>query len=59
MSPKKEREGSATRATTSKKSQGFTAEERAAMKERAAEMKAGNTAAYFESSDWPGPKTLK
>jgi uncharacterized protein YdhG (YjbR/CyaY superfamily) len=50
MSPKKEREGSATRATTSKKSQGFTAEERAAMKERAAEMKAEARKADGESA---------
>jgi uncharacterized protein YdhG (YjbR/CyaY superfamily) len=40
MSPKKDKGKSAESATTTRKSQGFTDEERAAMKERAKELKA-------------------
>jgi uncharacterized protein YdhG (YjbR/CyaY superfamily) len=45
MSAKKATQKSATRTTTSQKSKGFTAEERAAMRERAKELKAATSMA--------------
>jgi uncharacterized protein YdhG (YjbR/CyaY superfamily) len=62
MSPKKATQKSATRTSaTKKKSQGFTAEERAAMRERAQELKAearkadGETALLAKIAEMPGP----
>ena len=60
MSAQKARQKSANSTTASKKSKGFTAEERAAMKERAQELKAeaakadGETALLAKIAEMPG-----
>jgi uncharacterized protein YdhG (YjbR/CyaY superfamily) len=61
MSARKATQKSAKRTTARKKAQGFTAEERAAMKERARELKAeaskadGESAVLAKIAEMPGP----